>query len=202
MKSLSIDEAVAILKSGGIVAYPTETFYGLAVDPKNSQALEKLYALKERDRGKPISILIGSEEDLKNWVQDISPRAQSLIQQFWPGPLTLVLPAKTQVSSLLTAGTGTLGVRISPHPLASQLAKSMGAITTTSANLSGMDPLLDPQELEEMLGKKIDGLIDGGVLNQSKGSTIISICDEIIKVIREGEIVIKEVVENNNPKGV
>ncbi len=111
-----------------------------------------------------------------------------MIHQFWPGALTLVLKATESVSKLLTAGTGTLGVRISPHPLAAQLAQAMGAVTTTSANISGMEPILDPQYLVSELAERIDGFIDGGILNPSKGSTIVSVLNGIVKVIREGEI--------------
>lgn len=190
MKSLSVSQACEVLKSGGVVAYPTETFYGLAVDPQNTTAIDRLFKVKQRDRGKPVSILVGRRADVLEWASEVPEAARYLMDEFWPGPLTLVFKSRPTTNPLLTAGTGNIGIRISPHPLAAAMAQKLGAITTTSANISGLEPILEPRHLKSMLGLSIDGFVDGGNLPSSKGSTILDISQQPIKLIRAGEVFI------------
>ncbi|MEE9542552.1 MAG: L-threonylcarbamoyladenylate synthase, partial [Thermodesulfobacteriota bacterium] len=138
----SFDEAVAALRLGGIVAYPTETFYGLAVDPFNEDAVKDLFSLKGRAFKEPVSVIIGDVSMLDTMVEDLSPKAERLTEEFWPGPLTVVLPAKAEVPDLLTAksSTGpTIGVRVPGCETARRLSIEFnGPITATSANPSGL----------------------------------------------------------------
>ena len=135
-------EAARILAKGGIVACPTETFYALAVDAGQETALQRLLEVKGRPTDKAILVLV-ADQDMAAEVAEVStPLAKNLMSRFWPGPLTLILPAKAGLPRLLTAGTGTIGVRQPGHPLARRLCQLYGhPLTGTSANLSGREPL-------------------------------------------------------------
>ncbi len=183
--------AIQSLRQGGIVAYPTETFYGLAVDPKNDQALASLYALKKRADQKPISLIVPDLVELQLLTSSSSRTYESLIDSFWPGPLTLIFPAKNTLSRVLTGGGETIAVRISSNPVAMELCTRWGgAITATSANISGEIPLISATEVKVLLGDKIACVLDGGVAAGGLGSTIVH-CSEAEKkcqIIREGAI--------------
>ncbi len=130
-----IQDAARVLLSGGVVAVPTESFYGLAVHALNEKAIERLFAVKGRQEDKPLLILIASREPLDSYVTEVSNRTRRLIERFWPGGLTLVFHAKPILPDRLTAGTGKIGVRVSSHPVPREFAKAVGApITGTSAN--------------------------------------------------------------------
>jgi L-threonylcarbamoyladenylate synthase len=133
-----IREAVRILLAGGVAAFPTETFYGLAVDAANGEAIERIFQIKGRAFSSPIALIAGSKNGISGLVMEIPAAARRLMQAFWPGPLTLLFAASAQISPRLTAGTGKIGIRVSSHPVADSLANTLdGAITATSANLSG-----------------------------------------------------------------
>lgn len=184
-------QAINALKNGGIVAYPTETFYGLAVDPENDQAIDLLYALKKREKKKPISLLIPDLEYLTKLVSSFPSPYKTLIESFWPGPLTLIFPVRSTISSKLTGGGETIAIRISSNPVAEKLCSSMGkAITATSANLSGSPALVTATDVSNLWGDKISYIIDGGSTPGGKGSTIIR-CKEKqneCHIIRDGAI--------------
>ena len=134
--SLDYQQALQTLKQGGIVAYPTETFYGLAVDPENDQAITALYSLKQRDPWKKFSLLVPDIKCLSSCVATISEPYQKLIDVFWPGPLTLVFPAKHTGRSPIAGGSDTLAIRISSHPVAARICSHWGGpLTATSANV-------------------------------------------------------------------
>lgn len=203
---MTVKEAIKILKKGGVIAYPTETFYGLGVDPKNKRAIEKIFKIKKRERGKPISLIVSSKRQLTRWATGIGDREWKLIKNFWPGPLTLIFRAKKSVSTLLTAGTGKIGIRVSPEGYALKLARGIGgAITATSANLSGQSSCLSFQSVQRKIGTRIDGVVSRKILKKSNGSTILDISDSKSKVLREGEIShqeIETVLNQLNPEGV
>lgn len=192
--SLSVpDEELAraaeVLRGGGVVAFPTETFYGLAVDPFNNEALERLFRLKERSRAKPVLVLIDKIESLGRLVQVTPEQYHALIAGFWPGPLTLVFAGLTRLPALLTDSRGTVGVRLSSHPLARRLAKAFsGAITGTSANPSGLPPAVTPAQVQELFPVGIDHIIDGGQVPGGAGSTIIGVEGDGLQLIRDGSI--------------
>ena len=182
-----IEQAVAIIAQGGIVAFPTETYYGLAVNPFNHHALERLFSIKQRPISKPILTLVSNLEQLTDLTDYIPDLFKSLMDKFWPGPLTLVFGAKPTLPDLLTANTGTVGSRISSHPVAQEFVKSAGmAVTATSANISGKLPAVSADEVMDMFGPRLDWLIDGGVTPGGAGSTIVGHDQDGLKLIREG----------------
>ncbi|MBI5894125.1 MAG: threonylcarbamoyl-AMP synthase [Deltaproteobacteria bacterium] len=185
----NLKKASAVLKKGGIIAYPTETFYGLGVDPFNEDALKKLFELKGRGFDKPVSILVKDENALASIVEEIPSVAKRLFKRFWPGPLTIVFKAKKNISDILTASTGNIGVRVSSSPVAKKLLDIIDApITATSANPSGEKSPVTPQEVERYFGDKLDMIIDGGELEGKLGSTIVDVTEGSIKILRQGEI--------------
>ena len=153
----NLNRAVAVLNSGGVVAFPTETYYGLAVDPLNPLALNYLFTLKQRDIAKPILTLVDDRESLSSLVHEIPIIYNQLMEKFWPGPLTLIFRAKINLPAMLTAGTSTIGVRQSSHPFARQLLRAFGRpITATSANISGKEAAVDAYEVKAHFGDQID----------------------------------------------
>ena len=185
----AIQEVVAILHAGGVIAYPTETFYGLGVDACNEAAVDKLFSVKGRDFNKPIPVILGDRGTLARWVLAIPQTAEVLIERFWPGPLTLVFEASADINSRLTAGTGKIAIRVSSHPLAAALAGILGRpLTSTSANLSGAPECTTSEEVIKQLGDRVDAVVDGGLTPGGKGSTIIDVTTQPIKILREGII--------------
>ncbi len=184
-----IKEAVAVIKKGGIVAFPTETYYGLAVDPFNEKALNRLFEVKQRPLEKAILNLIDSQDKLFLFTNKIEDVFFPLMAQFWPGPLTLVVNAKAGISQMLACDNGTVGVRISSHPVAQTLCQHMGQpITATSANLSGRKAAETAQEVAQQLGTGVDLIINGGKTPGGKGSTIVGVENSILKLIRAGAV--------------
>jgi L-threonylcarbamoyladenylate synthase len=184
-----IAEAVNILEGGGVVAYPTETFYGLGADCRNENALEKIFLIKGRNIKNPLSVIIGDLVDLKDLIQEIPQCALLLMDKFWPGALTLVFTASQNVSLRITAGTGKIGVRISSHPIATALAQALRhPVTATSANPSGARECTSAHDLIECIGDRIDAVIDGGTTPGGTGSTIVDITANPPVILREGAI--------------
>jgi len=185
----ALKRAKDILLQGGLVACPTESFYGLAVDATNEEAIRRLFALKKRAAGHPILLLIPSVELISEYVIRISPVAHQLINEFWPGGLTLVFEASERISPLLTAGTGKIGLRLSNHPLATALARAIGApITGTSANISGTPPCCSAKEVLVSFGEDIDLIIDGGETAGGIGSTILDVTVDPPQILRKGMV--------------
>jgi len=177
------------MKKGGVIAYPTETFYGLGADVRNERALERLYAIKGREFDKAISIIIGSREDVPRFAQEVTPAAEILMDRFWPGALTLLFDAARDLSERLTAGTGKIGIRLSSNPIATLLAQNLsGAITATSANRSGQGECVSTREVIAAMSKSVDAVIDGGRTAGGAGSTIVDTTVDPPVVIREGSI--------------
>ena len=185
-------ELKEVFKKGGIIAYPTETFYGLGADPFNEDALERLFELKGRPRGKPILVVIREVSELTLLAADIPDVATSLIKRYWPGPLTLVFRAKEGLSELLTGGTGKIGVRLSSSPVTQRLVEILRSpLTSTSANPSGMSPARDYKEVLEYFGDAVDVVIKAERLSTGKPSTVVDVTAEKPVVIREGVIKIE-----------
>ena len=182
-------EATKILKSGGLVAYPTESFYGLAADVGNEDAILRLFRVKKRQAHEPVLILIPSIESLERYVLHIPETAKRMIETFWPGGLTLVFKAGKGVSSLLTAGTGKIGVRLSSHPVAMALLHCMEtAITGTSANISGEPPCDTADGVARIFGESVDKILDGGKTPGQKPSTVLDMTTLPYRILREGMI--------------
>ena len=182
-------KAIEILNDGGIVAYPTETFYGLGVKFDKENSLKKLFELKKRQEEKPMPLIIGSRASMSMIAASINEIAESLMDKFWPGPLTLILEAKKGLSPYLTADTGRIAVRIPGESAALYLVREAGfPITATSANPSGMPPAEDADAVIRYFGEKIDMVIDGGRTAGGLPSTIVDAAGESIKIVREGAI--------------
>lgn len=191
-----IGKAVEYLHAGHVVAYPTETFYGLGVDYRNERAIKRLYELKRRDPSLPISLLIADMDMLKVAVKNIPETVRPLIRAFWPGPLTICLPAAASVSKSLTTNTGKIGVRLSSHPVAAALVRHFGhPITTTSANLSGYPPSLEVRHVQKFFEDRIDCIIAAGECHGTKGSTVVDISDETMAIIRDGTTPADDVIK-------
>lgn len=189
-----IRQAANVLADGGIVAFPTETSYGLAVDPDNENSLRRLFHIKKRPSEKPLLLLIDDIAQLENLVLSVPDIYWPLIEKYWPGPLTLIFPARPHLSTWLTGGTGTVGVRISPHPDALALTRIFGkAITATSANLSGDPAARCASDVSASFGENIDFILDGGETSRGLCSTVIGLRDGALSVVRPGAIVLDEI---------
>lgn len=198
----SIRRAADILRSGGLIAYPTETYYGLGVDPYNKQALRKLFKIKQRAAHLPILVLIADINQAKTLaVLPLSKSFTRLALQFWPGPLTLVCPARPELATELTGGTATIGMRQSSHHVAQQLVQAFGGpVTATSANLSGGEPANSAAQVAAFFGQGIDIILDGGETPGTKGSTLVKCEHGSIECIRQGMIDFQTIKEKILPK--
>ena len=184
-----LTRAAEILAGGGVIAYPTETFYGLGADATNEKAIEKIFAVKGRNFKNPISLIIGQADDIYPLVQDVPETAKKLMTAFWPGALTIIFSAADKISPLLTAGSGKIGLRVSSHPGAQGIVQKLKRpLTATSANLSGAPECTRASEVAEQIGDKIDAIIDLGNTPGTKGSTIIDVTCTPPVILREGAI--------------
>lgn len=192
----AIAAAVAALKRGDVIAFPTETLYGLGADALSPAAVEKVFQLKGRDATNPIPVLIADRAMLLNLVSEIPPLAEKLIAHFWPGPLTIVLPAHGDIPRPLVNAAGGVGVRVSSQPIAAELVQALGhPLTATSANPSGKPPARTAQEAREYFSGQIGVFIDGGKLTSQTGSTVVKMVGDLLKIIREGEIDKSQIAE-------
>ncbi len=183
-------EAAKCLRQGGLIAFPTETYYGLGVDPFNPAALQRLFSIKGRPAAKPVLVLVENQTQVPLLAAQVPAALQKLMNRFWPGPLTVVCPAKFDLPELLTGGTGTVGIRHSPEPTAARLLAVFGGpITATSANCSGQPAAVTAAEVKAIFVNQIDLIIDGGRTPGGLSSTLIG-CDEQgrLRCLREGKI--------------
>jgi L-threonylcarbamoyladenylate synthase len=182
----SVRDAVHIMKGGGLVAYPTDTVYGLGCDPWSEMAVERLFEAKGRD-GKPVPVLCSGFAEAEA-VVDLGDEARRLAQRFWPGALTIVAPLKRTVPQKLDQGSGWLGIRVPNNGVARSLAAGLGGwVTGTSANLSGQPSCRTAQEVQDSLGDRIDAVIDGGRTDGIE-STVVKISGNSVEVLRRGSI--------------
>ena len=191
---LDLQSACDALRAGEVVAFPTETFYGLGCDALNPDAVGAVYVIKQRPYGLPLPVVIGDAADLGRVATGVSPLARNLTESFWPGPLSILFTASPEVPDLLTAGTGRIAVRFSPHPGAIALCRaSKCVLTASSANVSGNAPAVSCEELDPVLGDRLAGVFvappaPGG----GNPSTIVEILgsgsEEVVRVLREGAV--------------
>ena len=181
--------AVEALQRGGVIVFPTETLYGLGADALNGAAVDKVFQLKGRDPRNPIPVLVADQEMLHTLVAKVPTAAWKLMDRYWPGPLTLVLPGRKDIPKALCNHTGGVGVRISSQPIATSLVNGLGRpLTATSANPSGKEPARTLQEAKNYFAHRVDVFVDGGTLTSKTGSTVVEVMEDSIKIIREGEI--------------
>jgi L-threonylcarbamoyladenylate synthase len=182
-----------VLGENGLIALPTESFYGLAVDPFNEQALVKLWQVKGRSKGKPVLVLIGEGAQLNPFVRNIPPAATVLMNAFWPGPLTIVFPAALGLFDAVTAGTRSVGIRFSAWQPLCELLQRVGPLTGTSANREGMPPPTTAEEVRHYFGDALDLIVDAGPTPGGRPSTVIDVQGPI-RIIRDGAIDREDIV--------
>ncbi len=184
-----IEKGISILRQGGIVAYPTDTVYGLGASAGLTRAVEQIYVVKERPRNMPLPLLLADDSQITGLAESVPPLAWLLIRTFMPGALTLVLSASASVPDIITAGGTTVALRIPAHPVPVALVKGLGAaIVGTSANLSGQPSSLTADEVYSQLGAKIDFVIDGGRCPGGRESTLVDVTGETPLILREGAV--------------
>lgn len=197
-----VKKAVQVLKKGGVVVYPTDTAYGLGASCDSFKALEKIFKIKGRPRGKPISIIVSTLKQAKQIVV-FNAKAENLWQKFMPGALTLVLPLKPEFKKqknwkVLSGGTGTIGIRFPDEPLCRKMPRILGSpITTTSANIAGAPNCYSVKEVEAQFKVskfKPDLILDGGKLRPGKISTVVELNGSEIKILRQGSISEKKIL--------
>jgi L-threonylcarbamoyladenylate synthase len=189
------EQILSFLRAGGVIGFPTDTAYGLGADAFNESAIRRIFEIKGRPETKPILVLVDSMAMLKKTVArfDESSTANMLARRFWPGPLTMILPAlgpeSGNVSRLVTAGTGSVGVRWPKADFATRLVRAFGRpITATSANKSGQASTASADEVKAQLGMDIEMLIDGGTLSAPQGSTLLDLTQQRPTILREGPV--------------
>jgi len=173
------------LRQGGVIAYPTDTIYGIGCDIFNRKGVKKIYQIKQRDPRKPFSFICSDLSEVANYAQ-VSNAAFKIMKRYLPGPYTFVLEASRVVPDLLTTKQKTVGIRIPDNPIALQIVRELGhPLVTTSANISGEDIFSDPADIQQKLGKLLDLVVDGGSLSGDP-STVISLVNDQVEVIRAG----------------
>jgi len=186
--------AVQTLREGGIVAYPTETYYGLAVDPVNPDAVKALYQLKQREHTKALSFLAPDVKILSSYISHFPQSYTILTAKFWPGPLTLIFNAVEDCPLPCKKEDNSLAIRISSHPVAQQLCSLWGSvITASSANISGEKPLDSAESVRKLWGSQIDYILDGGKSPGNAASTIIHANGKEVEILRAGVITEAEI---------
>jgi len=183
-----------VVASGGVIVYPTDTYYGLGADPRDPRAVRKLFEIKNRPADQPILLLIAEPAEVKDWVEVIPSRAADMMKRHWPGPLTLIFRAKADVLPELTAGTGTIGLRVPGNKLTRCLLQSLGrALTGTSANRSGQLSIRTAEEAEAAIGDRVDLILDGGETTGGKPSTVVEVSADVFRVLREGAVPLRDI---------
>jgi L-threonylcarbamoyladenylate synthase len=184
-----LDAAAAVLNSGGTVAFPTESFYGLGADALSPEAVRRVFRIKGRPESKPLLVLVDSMERALALVEGASPGARELMARHWPGPLTLVLRAAPLVPTEVTAGSGTVGVRVPGHAVALGLVRAAGMpVTAPSANPSGGAPPTRAGEVAASFGDAVDFILDAGATAGGAGSTLADCTVWPPRILRQGPI--------------
>src|SRR5262245_9708300 len=185
----AIEEAVTWILRGGVVALGTDTLYGLAVDPFNRAAVSRLFEVKEREPDREVPLIAAETGQITAHLGRVTPAAERLASRYWPGPLTLVVPAPASLSRDVTGGRKTVGVRVPAFAIARAVCTGCGRpVTATSANLSGQPPTADPDAVERTLGGRIDFLLDTGPTPGGPPSTIVDVTVDPPALIREGAV--------------
>lgn len=190
---LAIPRALAILHAGGLVAFPTDTVYGLGCLAFNQAAIESIYVAKDRPLEKAIPILIADVDDIDRVVRDLPDLARRLASRFWPGPLTLILPKRADLPAAVSA-TDTVGVRVPDNAVARTLLRAAGPMAVTSANLSGRESPRTVSEVAAQLGGRVPLVLDGGETRGGVPSTVVDVSSGAEPVIlREGPITLEQI---------
>jgi len=188
-----LKEAAGVLLKGGLVAFPTETFYGLGANALDAAAVKRIFEVKGRPESKPLVVLVDSVRMAESLVKEIPAAALALMARYWPGPLTLIFRSASCLPEELTAATGTIGIRISGHPVAFELVRAAGVpITAPSANPSGEEPPVTAADVDRTLRDRIDLILDGGPTTGGLPSTMLDVTVTPPRVIRRGALELPE----------
>jgi len=195
----NLEKAARIIREGGVVAFPTETSYGLGASIHNLEAIQRIYLIKDRSEEKTLLVLIGDLEDIPKVAKEVPESSKALMERFWPGPLTILLPAKEGLDQRLKNPKGQVAVRLTSHPLARRLIRAVGTpITGTSANRSGEPAAKDPEEILKGLScKYLAYILDGGALPPSAPSTIVDPSFEPPLILREGGLSKEDILSSH-----
>lgn len=159
---VDVDDAANVVRSGGVVAYPTEAVFGLGCDPNQPNAVERIVQLKQRASNKGLILIASDQDQLSPWIVPLSPNEQARVDKHWPGPVTFVVRAASKTPALITGNRDTIAVRISTHPVVKALCRACGhPLVSTSANLSGQSDLLTSQAIGDAFGRRIDAIVAG-----------------------------------------
>jgi L-threonylcarbamoyladenylate synthase len=183
----AITHAVDVLQHGGLVAFPTDTVYGLAAIPFKEETVEGLFSAKGRNNSRAIAILVGDYEDLPKVVDHLDEKSTRLVQRFWPGPLTLVVPRSSRLPKNLSPDDS-IGVRMPDHPIALALLRQIGPLAVTSANISGQDNANTADEVYQQLNGRVHLILDGGRTQGGVPSTVVNCMTPAMSILREGPI--------------
>ena len=184
-----IVQAVAVLRAGGLVAFPTETVYGLGADASNAEAVRRIYAVKRRPADHPVIVHLADAIQVANWSREVPEDAHRLARRFWPGPLTLVLRRAAGVSDLVTGGQDTVAVRVPAHPVAQRLLRGFGrGIAAPSANRFGRVSATTAEHVRQEFGSAVACVLDGGEADVGIESTIVDLSGEAARLLRPGAI--------------
>lgn len=190
LPSATLRELATILAGGGVIAYPTETLYGLGADPWNTAAVGRIFALKGRPETKPLPLLLPVGDPARFGIH-LTDSAEQLAARYWPGPVTLIVPA-TGFPAMTTAGTDTVAIRRSPHPFVEALLHYWAKpLITTSANLSEQPSAVRGAEVLRAFPRGLDCIVDGGTLTGRAGSTIVDCTGDQPRIVRQGEAVVE-----------
>lgn len=191
----TVAEAADCLREGGLVAVPTETVYGLAANAPDGKAVRRIFETKERNPEKPLSVLVSGMEMVEKYTGNIPASAYRLAERYWPGPLTMVLEDLGYLPTVVTSGTGTLGVRCPDHPMTLALIQELGApLAAPSANPAGLPSPKTAQAVLDYFDGRIEGILDGGPCAVGVESTIIDLTGESPRILREGGIPAEELL--------
>jgi L-threonylcarbamoyladenylate synthase len=183
-----LQHASDVLRTGGLVAFPTDTLYALGANALDPEAIERVFTIKGRHHAKPLSVLVGSVE-AASVLCDVSQEIRAVMQTFWPGPLTIVVKASSRIPSVLTAATGTVGLRMPAGTVALGLLAAFGGpIIGTSANKAGGPDPADAKTVQRAVGGQIDLLLDGGRVALGVPSTLIDCTQTPARILREGAV--------------
>lgn len=187
----AIEKAADLLKQGHVIAFPTDTLYGVGVDPFNSAAIEQLYQVKDRPAEKGIPILLAGLSDLEKVAYNISWLAQTLMEQYWPGPLTLIVPRHPRLPANISNNDG-IAVRIPDHAVSRAFIRAAGGVVaTSSANRSGEQPARNAAEAFRAMNGRIAAVLEGGQVQYGQGSTVLDCMSDPPKLLREGPVTVK-----------
>jgi L-threonylcarbamoyladenylate synthase len=185
----ALQEAAKWIRMGGLVALPTDTLYGLAADPFRADAVARVFTVKGRAEGRALPLIAADADQIAARLSPLSPVAERLAAKFWPGPLTLLIPAPAALARDVTGGTGRVAVRVPAHDIARAICRAADRpITATSANRSGQPATADPAEVERALGEDIDLLIDTGPTRGGAPSTIVDVTGAAPRLVRAGAV--------------